>query len=192
MLTHDGRQICERVRQVKQTFLFIYFYLFYFFSLQREEVQVLSPVFMTADIRAGVFAAMSGSSFVAFWVFTAEIPATRDLWYKRGLFKESGSSSSSSRGACGCGCRGAGSVENQSSDDGPVSGYTSMSASGQKRFTHFLCEWGSAVGRTSWKCLFESSKCGFSECFSPPSIFTGTFFFSRGAKIKSIINAFLM
>lgn len=42
---------------------------------------------MTAYIRAGVFAAVSGSSFVAFWVFTAEIPATRDLWYKRGLLK---------------------------------------------------------------------------------------------------------
>lgn len=42
---------------------------------------------MTDDIRAGVFAAMSDSSFVAFWVFTAKIPATRDLWYKRGLLK---------------------------------------------------------------------------------------------------------
>lgn len=110
----------------------------------------------------------------------------------KGVFLKRAAAAAAAEGPAGVDAEGAGSVENQSSDDGPVSGYTSMSASGQKRFTHFLCEWGSAVGRTSWKCLFESSKCGFSECFSPPSIFTGTFFFSRGAKIKSIINAFLM
>lgn len=66
-------------------FLFIFFYIVMKDTFWKAEV--LGPVFMTPDIHVGVFTAMSDSSFVAFWVFMAEIPATLDLWYKRGLLK---------------------------------------------------------------------------------------------------------